>query len=137
VPASIDGGPFRAPPAIGQPLSPTRAAELSEDGEIFDSDDDGDLPTLRQILGSPKQVIEVIDLTCDGDGDSEGDDGNYTEVSWLRYARTAQHRVTLTSTLLNRPHPGRRPTPLTPTALSIKITGIRSQVDIVELRWPI
>jgi hypothetical protein len=56
-------------------LATARAAELSEDGEIFDSDDDGDLPTLRQILGSPKQVIEVIDLTCDGDGGSEGDDG--------------------------------------------------------------
>jgi hypothetical protein len=112
VPASMDGGPFRAPPAGGQSLSPTRAAELSEDGEIFDSDDDDndDLPTLRQILGSPKQVIEMIDLTCDGEGDSEGDDGNHTEVSWLRYARTAQHRVTLTSTLLNRPYPGRRPT---------------------------
>jgi hypothetical protein len=115
VPALIDDGPFRAPPAVGQPLSPTRAAELSEDGEIFDSDDDdGDLPTLRQILSSPKQVIEVIDLTCDGDSDSKGDDGNHTEVSWLRYARTAQHRVTLTSTLLDRPHPGRRPTPFTP-----------------------
>jgi hypothetical protein len=111
VPASMDGGPFRAPPAVGQPLSPTRAAELSEDGEIFDSDDDGDLPTLRQILGSPKQVI---DLTCDGDSDTEGDDGNHTEVSWLRYTRTPQHRVTLTSTLLDRPHPGRRPTPFTP-----------------------
>jgi len=71
----MDGGPFRAPPAVGQSLSPTRAAELSEGGEIFDSDDDGDLPTLRQILSSPKQVIEVIDLTCDGDGGSEGDDG--------------------------------------------------------------
>ena len=45
-----------APLAVGQPLSPARAAELSEDGEIFDSDDDGGLPTLRQILGSPKQV---------------------------------------------------------------------------------
>jgi hypothetical protein len=57
----MDGGPFGAPPVVGQSLSPARAAELSEDGEIFDSDDDdGDLPTLRQILGSPKQVIEVI-----------------------------------------------------------------------------
>ena len=89
VPASMDGGPFRAPSAVGQSLSPARAAELSENGEIFDSDDDGDPPTLRQILGSPKQVIEVVDLTCDGDGDSEGDDGNHTGVSWLRYTRTA------------------------------------------------
>jgi hypothetical protein len=53
-------------------------------------------------LASPKQakrVTEVIDLTRD--------DGNHTEVSYLRYTQTAQHRVTLTSTLLNRPHPGR------------------------------
>jgi hypothetical protein len=88
VPASMDGGPFRAPSAVGQSLSSARAAELSEDEEIFNSDDDGDLSTLRQILGSPKQVIEVIDLTCDGDSDNKSDDGNYTEVSWLRYIRT-------------------------------------------------
>ena len=63
------------------------AAELSEDGEIFDSDDadDDDLPSLRQILASPKRAIEVIDLTCDDDGDSEGDDGSHTEVRCLRY----------------------------------------------------
>ena len=51
VPASIDGDPFRAPAAVGQPLSPARAAELSEDGEIFDSDDDGDLPHPEADLG--------------------------------------------------------------------------------------
>jgi hypothetical protein len=113
VSASMDGGPLWAPPTVSQPLSPARAAEFSEDGEIFDSDD-GHLPTLRQILGSPKQVIEVIDLTCDGNGDSESDDGNHTKVSWLRYTRTAQHRVTLTSTLPDRQYPGRRPTPFTP-----------------------
>ena len=90
------------------------AAEFSEDSEIFDSDDDGDLPSVRQILDSPKQVTEVIDLTRDNDGDSEGDDDNITEVSWLRYTRTAQYRVTLTSTLLDRPHPGRSPTSFTP-----------------------
>jgi hypothetical protein len=90
VPTSIDGGLFRASPAVSQPLSSTRAAELSKDGEIFnsDDDDDDDLPTLKQILSSPKQVIKMINLICDGDNNSEGD-GNYTEVSWLRYARTA------------------------------------------------
>jgi hypothetical protein len=70
-----------------------------EDGEIFDSDaaDDDDLPSVRQILASPKRAIEVIDLTCYDDGDSEGDDGSHTEVRCLRYTRTARHRVTLTS----------------------------------------
>jgi hypothetical protein len=46
VPASINGRRFQAPPAVGQPLPPAWAAELSEDGEIFDSDDD-DLPSIR------------------------------------------------------------------------------------------
>jgi hypothetical protein len=84
VPASTDGGRFQAPPAVDQPLSPACAAELSGNGEIFDSDDDGDLPSVRQILASPKQagrvieVIEVIDLTRDDDSDSEGDDGSLT-----------------------------------------------------------
>jgi hypothetical protein len=78
VPASMNGGRFQAPPAIGQPLPPTCAAELSEDGEIFDSDDDDDLPSVRQILAPPKQVIEVIDLTCDDDGNSEGDNDNHS-----------------------------------------------------------
>src|SRR3954451_19361910 len=78
-----------APPAVGQPLPPACSAELSEDGEIFDSgDDNNDLHSVRQILASPKRVIEVIDLACDDDGDSEGDDGNPIELSWLRYART-------------------------------------------------
>ena len=47
VPASMDDGRFQAPPAVGQSLPPARAAELSEDGEIFDSDDDDDLPFVR------------------------------------------------------------------------------------------
>jgi len=49
------GRHFQAPPAVGQSLPPACAAELSEDGEIFDSDaddDDADLPSLRQILAS-------------------------------------------------------------------------------------
>jgi len=70
---------FQTPPVVGQPLPLACAAELSEDGEIFDSDDD-DLPSVRQILASLKRVIEVIDLTCNDDGDSE-DNGNHTEVS--------------------------------------------------------
>ena len=52
-----------------------------------DDDDDDDLPSFKKILARLKQVI---DLTHDNDGDSEADDGNHTEVSWLRYTRTAQ-----------------------------------------------
>jgi hypothetical protein len=48
VPASIDGRRFQAPPAVGQPLPPACAAELSEDGEILSSDDDDDLPPSRR-----------------------------------------------------------------------------------------
>jgi len=94
VPASMNGRRFQAPSAVGQPLSSAYVPELSEDGEPFNSDDDNDLPSVRQILARPKQVI---DLTCDDDDDSQGDDGNHTEVSWLRYTRRARHRVTLTS----------------------------------------
>jgi hypothetical protein len=62
-------------------------AELSEDGEIFDSDDDADdnLPSLRQILASPKRATKVINLTCDDNSDSKGDDDNYIEVRCLKY----------------------------------------------------
>jgi hypothetical protein len=99
VPASMNGRRFQALPAVDQPLLSACAAEFSEDGEIFDSDaaDDDDLPSVRQILASLKRAIEVIDLTCYDDGDSEGDDGSYTEVRCLRYTRTARHRVTLIS----------------------------------------
>jgi hypothetical protein len=114
VPALMNGRRFQAPPAVGQPLSPTYAAELSEDGEISNSDNDDSLPSARQILASPKRVIEVIDLTCDHDGDSEGDYGNHTEVNWLRYTRTAQHRVTLTSSSLTDRFSVADQLPLTP-----------------------
>jgi hypothetical protein len=87
-------------------------------GEIFDSDDDGDLPSVRQILASPKRVTEVINLTCDDDGDS-GDDGNHIEVSCLRYTQTARHRVRLTSTPVDRPLLGHQPTPFTPPPSSL------------------
>ena len=104
---------FQTPPVVGQPLPLACAAELSEDGEIFDSDDD-DLPSVRQILASLKRAIEVIDLTCNDDGDSEDDNGNHTEVSCLRYSRTARYHVTLISPPLDRPLPGHRPTPFPP-----------------------
>ena len=34
-----------------------------------DSDDDNDLPSVKQILASSKRAKRVIDLTGDGDGD--------------------------------------------------------------------
>jgi hypothetical protein len=34
-------------------------------------------------------VKQVVDLTCDDDGDSEGGDADHTEVSWLRTIRAA------------------------------------------------
>ena len=127
VPASMDGGRFQAPPAVSQPLPPACAAELSED----DSDDDDDLPTLRQILDSPKQAKQVIDLTRNNDGDSEGDDGNHTEVSWLRYTRRARHRMTLTSppwqtasrSLTNSLYPSPSPLPKSPAHTADDLTA--------------
>ena len=108
---------------VGQLLSPTYAAEFSEDGEIFNSDNDNDLPSVRQILASPKRVIKVINLTYDDNSDSEGDDGNHPEINWLRYIRTAQHRVTLTSPFLTDHIQVADQLPLPPTVLPAKLTG--------------
>jgi hypothetical protein len=76
----MDSRRYQVPLTVGQPLLPACAAELSEDGGIFDSDDDDDLPSVRQILALPKRVIKVVDLTRNDDSD-----GNHTEASWLRY----------------------------------------------------
>jgi hypothetical protein len=76
--ALMNGRGFQALPVIGQSLSPACMAELSENGEIFDSEDDDDLPSLSQIQDPPKQVI---DFTGDDDGDCEDDDTDHTEVS--------------------------------------------------------
>jgi len=53
--------------------------DLSEDGEISDSDDYG-LPSFRKILAQLKKK-EIIDLTVDDDEDEEVD---VSEVSGLR-----------------------------------------------------
>lgn len=51
------------------------ASMNEEDREILDSDNDDNLPSVRQILVSSKHLKRVNGLTC---GD---DDGNHTEVS--------------------------------------------------------
>jgi len=67
-------------------------------------------------------VAGVIGLNSDDDGDSEGDNGSHTEVSWLRYTRTARHRVTLTPSSLTDRFPVADQLPLPSTVLSAKLT---------------
>jgi hypothetical protein len=98
--------------AVGQLLPSARMADLLEDGETLDSDDvddddDDDLPFVKQILASSKRAKRVIDLTGEDDDDGEGSDGDFTEVSWPNGSISDETN----STLLDRLHPGRRPTP--------------------------
>jgi hypothetical protein len=94
VPTSINGRRFQASSIVGQPFSSVCAAELSKDGEIFnsgaddDNNDDDNFLFVRQILASLKRAIKIIDLTYDDNNDNKSDDGNYTEVNCLRYTRT-------------------------------------------------
>jgi hypothetical protein len=96
--APMDDRGFQAPSAVSESLPSARTADLSEDGEVLDSndDDDDDLRSVKQILASSKRAKRVIDLTGDDDDDGEGGDGDFTGVSWLRNTRMARHRVTLT-----------------------------------------
>jgi hypothetical protein len=64
-PPSMNGRHFQAPPAVGQSLPPACAAELSEDGEIFDSYDDDNLSSPSRIRTPPEPLKRVIDLTRD------------------------------------------------------------------------
>jgi hypothetical protein len=59
-------------------------------------------------------VIEVIDLTCDDDGDNEGDDGNPYRGKLAQIHSTGSTSRDANFTLLDIPFPGRRPTPFTP-----------------------
>ena len=111
LPVSMNGR-FQVSPAAGQLLPSARTADLSKDKEIFDSDDDdNDLPSVKQILASSKRPKQVIDLTGDDDDDREGDEGDFIEVSWLQNHPNGSTARKTNSTLLDRPHPGRRPTP--------------------------
>jgi hypothetical protein len=103
--APLNGCGFQAPPAVGQSLLPAYMAQLSEDGEIFDSenDDDDDLPSVKQILASSKRAKRVVDLTGDDDDDRDGDDGDFTKVSWLGTTRTGSTSCEVHSAL-DRPH---------------------------------
>jgi hypothetical protein len=53
---SMNGHRFQSLYAAGQPLSSACRADLSEDGEISESDDDDDLPFVMKILGVAKGV---------------------------------------------------------------------------------
>ena len=76
----------------------------------MDSDDDN-LASVKQILTSSKRAKRVIDLTGDDDDDGEEGDGDFTEVSWFRTTPNGSTSGETNSTLPDRPHLGRRPTP--------------------------
>jgi hypothetical protein len=79
-------------------------AHISEDREIFDfeNDDDDDLPSVKQILASSKRPKWAVDLTGDDDDDRDGDDSDFTKVSWLGTTRTARHLVRLIPPSIDR-----------------------------------
>jgi hypothetical protein len=88
---SINDRGFQASPAVGQPLLFICAAELSENGEIFNFDDDADnndLLSVKQILASLKRATKVINLIYDDNNDNKSDDNNYIEVRYFKYTRT-------------------------------------------------
>jgi len=116
------GRRFQAPPAVNQLFPSARTADLLEDGETLDSDDDS-LPSVKQMPASSKRAKRAIDLTGDDDGDGEGGDGNFTEVSWLRTTRTVRHLMRLIPpSLIDRTRvAGQLHSPF--TALSDKVTG--------------
>ena len=68
-PASMDGRRFQGPLAVGQFFSSGCMADLPEDGEIFDSDEDG-LPLSRKIPTPSEQVVDLI-TDDDGGGDRQ------------------------------------------------------------------
>jgi hypothetical protein len=51
---SMSGHRFQSLHTAGQPLSSACRADLSEDGEISESDDDDDLPSVMKILAGAK-----------------------------------------------------------------------------------
>ena len=52
----MNGLRFQVPPVVGQLLSSARTTDLSKDGGIFDSNDDDDLSSVKQILASSKRA---------------------------------------------------------------------------------
>jgi hypothetical protein len=77
-------------------LSFDYTADLSKNEEVFNFDNDDNLLFIRQILAFLKRVIKIINFIYDDNSNNKDDNGNYIKVSWLRYIRTARHRVTLT-----------------------------------------
>jgi hypothetical protein len=79
--ASINGRRFQTLPVISQSLPSIYAAELSKDGEIFNSNNNDDFPFVRQILISLRRVIIVINLIYDNNNNNKGNNNNYIKVS--------------------------------------------------------
>jgi hypothetical protein len=50
----------------------------------LDSDNDDDLPFVKQILASLKRVKRMINLIGDYNDDEEGGNGNFTKINWLK-----------------------------------------------------
>jgi hypothetical protein len=86
-----------------------------------------DLSSPSRIRTPSEPLKQVIDLTRDDDGDSEGGDGDHTEVSWLRTIRTAQYRVRLIPSFLIDRIQVADQFRLPLTALSAKVTYTHSR----------
>jgi hypothetical protein len=99
-------------------------AHLSEDREIFDSDD-GDLSLPRRSQPPPKQVVDlVLDDSDDGVGDNGGD---VNRVNLLKNTRNGSISCEANSALVDRPLPDCRPALFSPTVLLAAACRIRSQ----------
>ena len=57
------------------PMNGRRLLSVPSRRLVLDSDDNDDLPSVKQILTSSKRAKRVVHLTGDGDDDREGDDG--------------------------------------------------------------
>jgi len=109
VSASMNGRHFQAPPAVGQSLPPACAAELSEDGEIFDSYDNDNLSSPSRIR-TPSKAFKT-----GGWSHPWWWWRQWRRRRWSYWSKLAQNHSNgstsreTNSILLDRPHPGRWP----------------------------
>jgi hypothetical protein len=109
---------------MGPFLSSSCMAHLSEDREIFDSDN-GDLSLPKKISAPPKQVVDlVLDDSDDGVGDNGGD---VNEVNLFKNTRNGSISCGANSALVDRPLPDCQPALFSPTVLLAAACRIRSQ----------